>query len=383
MVNIILCPYCKKNIELTEALTHQIREQQKQMLDEQFQKKLAEVKKITEDSLKKELEEKYKFEEQDLKKQLEQKEKKLSDFRNQEMKLREEKRALEEEKKDLKLEVQRQIDEEKKKIEEKILKDEEEKHHLKDLEKEKIINDLKKALEDAQRKAQQGSQQLQGEVQELDLEQILKNAFPTDVIEPVEKGVKGADLRQTVKTLRGNLCGVILWESKRTKAWSDSWITKLKDDLRAEKANIPVIISSVLPGEADSGFGLIDGVWVCSFSLVIPLAEIIRQKLIEVAKERFLSQGKGEKADRLYSYITSHEFSQQVEAMVEVYKNMNGQILKERAAFEKLWKTREEQVKKLLLSTANVVGGIMGQVGSSSMPQIKGLELLELDSGKE
>src|SRR3989344_3925679 len=360
MVNIILCPYCKKNIELTEALTHQIREQQKQMLDEQFQKKLAEVKKITEDSLKKELEEKYKFEEQDLKKQLEQKEKKLSDFRNQEMKLREEKRALEEEKKDLKLEVQRQIDEEKKKIEEKILKEEEEKHYLKDLEKEKIINDLKKALEDAQRKAQQGSQQLQGEVQELDLEQILKNAFPTDVIEPVEKGVKGADLRQTVKTLRGNLCGVILWEAKRTKAWSDSWITKLKDDLRAEKANIPVIVSSILPDEAKSGFGIRDGVWVVGFNLVLPLATLLRKNLLDLGFQKAVSSHKGEKAEYLYEYVTSHEFRQQVEAIVEVYKEMNDQILKERAAYEKIWKLRESQVKRLMTSTANVVGSIQG-----------------------
>lgn len=382
MINSITCPHCKKNIELSEALIHQIREEEKKAMDEKFQKDLEEIKKETEESLKKELEEKYKFEEKDLKKQLEEKDKKLSSFREQELKLREEKRSLEEEKKDLKLEVQRQIDEEKKKIEEKVLKEEEEKHHLKDLEKEKIINDLKKSLEEAQRKAQQGSQQLQGEVQELDLEQMLKNAFPTDVVEPVEKGIKGADLRQIVKTALGNICGIILWESKRTKAWSDSWITKLKDDLRAEKANVPVIVSTVLPKEIDSGLGLKDGVWVCSFPLVLPLAEILRQKLTEVAKARYLSQGRGEKADRLYSYITSHEFSQQVEAMVEVYKDMNGQILKERVAYEKLWKTREEQVKKLLLSTANVVGGIMGQVGSSSMPQIKGLDLLEIESGK-
>lgn len=382
MVSTILCPHCKKTIEISEALTHQIREEEKKSLDEEYRKKIEDAKSEGLNLAKKELEEKYKLEETDLKKQLEEKNIKINEFREQELKLREDKRMLEEREKELKLEVQRQIDEEKKKIEEAVLKQAVEEHKLKDLEKEKIINDLKKSLEEANRKAQQGSQQLQGEVQEIDLEQTLRLAFPTDAIEPVEKGVRGADIRQIVKTALGNICGVILWESKRTKAWSDGWVTKLKDDLRAEKANVPVIISTVLPKEAEAGMGLKEGVWVCSYILALPLAEMLRQRLIEVAKERFLAQGKGEKADKLYSYITSHEFSQQVEAMLEVYNDINGQILKERAAFERIWKSREEQVKRLTLSTARVVGGIMGQVGSSSMPQIKGLELLEVESGK-
>ncbi|MFC1710413.1 DUF2130 domain-containing protein, partial [Patescibacteria group bacterium] len=222
----------------------------------------------------------------------------------------------------------------------------------------------------------QGSQQLQGEVLELDFEQLLKNNFKNDKIEPVEKGVKGADVRQTVKSPRGISCGVILWETKRTKAWSDSWIDKLKDDLRAEKANIPVIVSMVLPKDMDGELGFKDGVWISSFSLALPLAQLLRKNLLDVGYQKAVSAHRGEKADHLYEYITSHEFRQQVEAMIEVYVQMKGQVTKERVAYEKMWKQREKQVDRLFSSTANVVGAIQGEVGQTAF-QIKGLELLE------
>jgi hypothetical protein len=264
-----------------------------------------------------------------------------------------------------------------------VMKQTQETYRLKELEKEKIINDLKKSLEEAQRKANQGSQQTQGEVAELDLEQTLRAAFPTDTITPVEKGVRGADVRQVVRTSMGNTCGVILWESKRTKSWDHKWISKLKEDLRSEKANIPIIASSLLPEEAATGFGYIDGVYVVSHTLALPVAQVLRQKLIDVAREKFISQNKENSAEQLYTYVTSHEFRQQIEAIVEVYNDMNQQILKEKAAYEKIWKTREAQVAKLFTSTAGIIGSISGRVGQS-FPQIKGLELLtEPDEGQQ
>jgi hypothetical protein len=234
------------------------------------------------------------------------------------------------------------------------------------------------SLEEAKRKAQQGSQQTQGEVLELDLEETLRQEFPNDEIEPVGKGVKGADIRQIVKSPKGFVCGVILWESKRTKAWTDEWLTKLKDDLRAEKANIPVIVSTSLPKELKSLMGLIDGVWVTTYELFIPMATLLRKNLLDIGFQKAVSAHRGDKADLLYEYITGHEFRQQVEALAEVYHEMQEEISKERVAFEKIWKTREGQVKRLSLATANVYGSMQGLVGSS-MPQVKGLDLPQLE----
>src|SRR3989344_110349 len=358
MSTTIKCKYCGREMEITEALVKNI-----------------------EEKIRHELSEKANIEITDLKKALAEKEEKVEELREQELKLREEKRKIEEREKDLKLEVERRIDEEKKKIEEAVLTQASHDHHLKDLEKDKKINDLMLALEEATRKAQQGSQQLQGEILELDLEETLRTVFPNDEIEPVGKGVKGADVRQIVKSPKGFTCGVILWESKRTKDWKDEWLTKLKDDLRREKANIPVIVTSAMPKDITNGMGLKDGVWVMSNTLALPLATLLRKNLLDIAYQKAVTTKTGEKAELLYDYITGHEFRQQVEALVEVYKEMNDQIGRERAAFEKSWKAREAQIKRVLISVTNIYGSAQGLAGSS-MPQIKGLELMELGEGK-
>jgi len=367
MATTFKCPHCGKTIEISEAIRHGIEKEMEQKI---------------EDKLRVEIEEKTSLELTDLKKQLEEKEEKVSELRENELKLREDRRKLEERERELKLEVQRQLDEQRKKIEEEVLKQAIEEHRLKDKEKDKVIDDLKNALDDARRKAQQGSQQLQGEILELDLEATLRTTFPNDEIEPVGKGVRGADVRQVVKSPKGFICGVILWETKRTKAWSDGWVSKLKQDLRAEKANIPVIVSSVLPDEAQSGFGTKDGVWVVNFSLILPLASLLRKNLLDIGFQKAVTLHKGEKADYLYEYVTSHEFRQQLEALVEVYNEMQIQLDKEKAAFERIWKVREGQITRLVTSTANVVGSIQGRVGSSAL-QIKGLDFPELEDGEK
>lgn len=370
----ITCPKCKAEVPVEEALGHSIQEK----LEKEFREKSVERDKEIAKKIKAETSSELIL----LREELEKKEKKLAESREVELTIRKQKLELEEEKQSFEVEKQRQLDEERSKIRLKVEMEMLEASRLKDKEKDKVIDDLKNALEDAQRKASQGSQQLQGEVQELDLEESLKHHFLFDAIEPVGKGVRGADIRQIVKTQLGNVCGIIIWESKRTKAWSADWIVKLKDDMRKEKANIPVIISSVLPDEAEKGIGLIDGVWVCGYDLYLVLAELLRGKLIEVAREKYVSQNKAGKTEILYNYITSHEFSQQVEAIVEVYQDMQSQIARERAAFEKLWKTREAQVNRLVGSTASIIGSLRGHVGST-LPSIKGLDLLpELEAGQ-
>ena len=349
MTNPIKCPKCGEEFEISDALSLSIRED--------IEKDVAEKLKLIQEELK------FKTE-------------KLDQSREESLKLHQEKLKLEDEKKSFELEKQKQLDTERVKIRQTSLTEFSDTHRLKDMEKDKMLLDMKNKIEDLQQKVTQGSQQLQGEVQELDMEEYLRSAFPFDEISPVEKGVRGADICQTVRTNLGNVCGVILWESKRTKAWSDDWASKLKEDLRSSKANIPIIITSILPKSIISGFGLYEGVWVCEPKFVQPIAEIMRLRLIEAAREKFVSQNRVEKSETLYNYIVSHEFRQQVENIVEVYQEMQEQIIKERAAFEKIWKARETQTQRLLTGTAGIVGSMQGIVGQS-LPPVKGLDLLE------
>lgn len=287
--------------------------------------------------------------------------------------LRDERKARE----NAQLEMQKRLTEEEGKIREQAAREADERQRLNIAAKEKTITDLQKALEDAQRKAAQGSQQLQGEVMELDLETALASAFHDDDIMPVAKGVRGGDIKQIVKSPGGKDCGAILWEIKRTKNWTDSWISKLKDDLRAEKANIPIIVTEAMPKQITEDMGLLEGVWVCKPQLAIILATLLRKSLLDVGRQKALTENRGTKADALYVFITSHEFVQQIESMVETYREMTSQVTKERIAFEKIWAQREKQAQKLLMSTANIIGSMQGHIGQASMPKIKGLELLE------
>lgn len=273
------------------------------------------------------------------------------------------------------LEAKKKFTEEERKIREEVQKTAEERQRLNLAAKEKTITDLQKALDDAQRKAAQGSQQLQGEILELDLEEALAQHFRDDSIEPVAKGVNGADISHVVKSQSGIACGVILWEIKRTKNWTDGWIPKLKADLRSAKANIPVIISEVLPKQLDNDMGQVDGVWIVKPKLAIILATLLRKSLLDVGRQKAIAANQGDSATALYSFVTSHEFSQQIENMVETYQEMTQQVMKERVAYERLWSQREKQAQKLLLSTASIVGSMQGYVGQASMPKIKGLEL--------
>lgn len=344
MQSTLICPHCKKTIEISEAISHQVEEKIIAEQQEKHERELTVIKK------------------------------QLEAAQNTELELRKQKNKLDEERRTFDLDKQRQLDLEREKIRQKTLEEAAESQRLKEREKDKVIDDLKKSLEDAQRKASQGSQQLQGEVQELDLEELLRKEFPGDTIEPIGKGILGADVRHIVRSPRGMDCGHILWESKRTKAWSDGWVDKLKEDLRNDKANIPAIISETLPEEIKSGIGLRDGVWVASPMHSLPLAMLLRKALLDSARQKMIAQNQQTKAEELYGYITSHEFANQVEAMVETYNDMRDQIARERTAFEKSWKQREAQVNRLLSSVSGIYGSMQGIAGPS-LPTISKLEL--------
>ncbi len=279
------------------------------------------------------------------------------------------------------LEARKKMAEEEAKIREDATKQADEKQRLNIAALEKQRNDALKVNEELQRKLQQGSQQMQGEVLELDLEHALTTEFRDDQIVPVDKGVRGADIKHTVRSPLGNDCGVILWEIKRTKVWTEGWIQKLKDDLRDTKANIPVIITEVMPKDVKSEIHLHNGVWVAKPASAIILGTLLRKSLLDVAREKAFTKNRGTSAEAIHAYVTSHEFVQPIESMVEVYMEMISDVHKERLAYERLWAKRESQARKLLSNTANIIGSIQGQLGAGAMPRIKGLEMLE--SGEE
>ncbi len=292
--------------------------------------------------------------------------------------LREERKAKE----NAELEAQKRLAEEEVKIREEAQKSADEAQRLKLAEKDKQLDAAKRQVEEMQRKLNQGSQQMQGEILELDLEEALANEFRDDLITPIAKGVNGADINQAVRSQSGIECGVILWELKRTKNWTEGWIPKLKTDLRNAKANIPVIVTEAMPKDFDKEMGLVQGVWVCKPKHALVLATLLRKSLLDVAREKVVTQNRGDKAEALYNFVTSHEFLQQIEAMVETYQEMSQQITKERVAYEKLWSQREAQAQKLLMGTATIIGSMQGHIGQSGALKIKGLELDLLEMGE-
>jgi hypothetical protein len=311
---------------------------------------------------------------------LEEKDAAIKTFKKQEMELRTEQRRLKEATESLELEVARKLDEERDKIREQAERKIGEAHRLKDLEKDKVINDLKSALEDMKRKAEQGSMETQGEVLEQDFEAQLKSFFVHDEIKPVPKGIRGADLIQSVRTPMAAECGVLLWEAKNTKTFSNAWIPKLKDDMIEIRASLAILVSVILP-EGINRFGQIDGVWISDPICAIPLAAVLREQLIAVSRERLASTGKNEKMEALYQYLAGVEFKQKIEGIVEAFSSMQDQLNKERRAMERHWKQREKEIERVIKNTVGLYGDMQGIIGGQ-IPAIPALEL-EGDSVKQ
>lgn len=297
----------------------------------------------------------------------------IKEFRQQEIELRRRQRELEEEKQEAELTIARTLDEERIKIQEAASKKTMEEHRLKDLEKDKVINDLKASLEDMKRKAEQGSMETQGEVLEQDFEVQLKAFFPHDDIRPVPKGIRGADIIQCVRTPFGQECGILLWETKNTKAWSASWIPKLKDDVIATRATLAILVSVALPDDI-ARFGHVDGVWVSDPLCALPLAAALRDQLIAVSRERTITVGKNEKMEALYQYLSGTEFKQKIEGIVEAFTSMQEQLNQERRAMERHWNQREKQIQRVIKNTAGLYGDMQGIIGGQ-IPTIAALEL--------
>lgn len=313
-----------------------------------------------------------------LEEQLRQKDVKLQEATTRELEIRREKNQLEEDKRSFELEKQRQLDDERKKIEEEANKKAVEAEHYKMAQLEKKLSDALKVNADQKRKLEQGSQQAQGEVLELELEELLKQKFPQDEITPVAKGIGGADVIQKVIDSFGHVCGQIVWESKETKAWSEGWIQKLKDDQRQIKADLAVIISAVLPPDI-KGFGLRGEVFICDIKLAMNLASLLRYDLIKVAESSRALEGKDEKRDVVYAYVNSVEFKQRIQAIAEAFIFMKEDLEKEKRVYQNIWAKRDKQIQRVVDNTFGMYGDLKGLTGGT----IQEIKLLELEEGDE
>jgi len=397
----IICPKCGIEIEITEVMSAQLRasirnelegelnatrerlkaqqqelDRKAETIDQQVQAKLNGARQLLERTIRDKAKEELAVELKDREAALIELQARVQQANQKELAFLKEKRDLEEKIRSVELEVARRTQEELKKVREQALKELDEQHRLKLMEKERQVEQLRRQIEDLKRSAEQGSQQAQGEVLEIALEQLLKELFPTDSIEPVPKGVRGADVVQRVLDESGMDCGLILWESKRTKHWSKEWLPKLRDDLRMVGASRSVIVSEQLP-EHIRHFGQIDGVWLASWACVHPVALALREGLVAVAKGRRALEGQHGKMELVYNYLIGQEFYNRVSGVVEAFMAMRQELEAEKRALNTCWRKREKQFDRVLVSTSGLYGDLQGIIGRS-LPEIKGMSLLDL-----
>ena len=312
---------------------------------------------------------------------LQQREAKLAEAQNAQAELIRKQRELNDAKRELDLTVEKRIQEGLTAARDQARKEAEEELKLKVMEREQTISSMAKQIEDLKRKAEQGSQQAQGEVLEIELEAILRAKFPRDIIEPVPKGEFGGDVLQRVLGPLGQSCGTILWESKRTKNWADTWLPKLRDDQRAAKAEIAILMSQALPKDTDT-FDLVEGIWVTHPRAALSVALALRQSLIEVALARQAGEGQQTKMEMVYEYLTGPRFRQRIQAIVEAFSTMKDDLEKEKKAITKQWAKREEQIERVMRSTVGMYGDLQGIAGKT-VQEIEGLDLKALEAHVE
>lgn len=408
----IICPSCKTEIKLTESLAAPLIESTRREYEKRLAQKDADVAKReaslrereeviskAQQTIDDQVAEKLKLERgkiaveeakkaklilqtdidqktqalADLQEVVNQQNTKLADAQKAQADLLRKQRELDDAKREVELTVEKRVQEGLATTREQAKKEAEEGLKFKVMEAEQTIASMQKQIEELKRKAEQGSQQLQGEVQELELEALLRTKFPRDTIEPVPKGEHGGDALQHVVGPNGQPCGTIIWESKRTKNWSDGWLAKLREDQRAAKAEIAVIVSQSLPKEIET-FGLVENVWVTHTKTVLPVALTLRHTLIEVASARQASEGQQTKTEMIYQYLTGPRFRHRVEAIVEAFSSMQEDLDKEKKAIIKQWAKREEQIDRVMQATAGMYGDLQGIAGKT-IQEIEGLEL--------
>jgi hypothetical protein len=401
----ITCPECNHEFNAESAMAHDLEHQIKSDLQKEYSNKLIGLKnredeisnqkeaieKLKQDQdkivkeeiskqkkrLKTEIEAEVKKESEsgvkDLLEKISKQSDQMSELRKTNLTFQQQVMDLKKREEDLALEIQQKVLDKTNKIKEETQKEEQEKHMLDLRQRDELVNTLKDKIEDMKRKADQGSMQSQGEILELEVERILSTLYPLDRIEEIKKGTNGADCLQHVVGQNGQVAGIVAFETKRTKSFSDKWIEKLKGDMRNHKADIGVIVTETMP-EGMKTFGINDGVWICSFKEVEGLSRVLRQTIIKVAHVQIANEGKGEKMEVLYKFLTSEEFKQQMEAIVRGFTNMKGALESEKRSMKRIWKQREKELEMIIDGASEMYGSIRGIAGNS-ISQIKELEL--------
>jgi len=416
----IVCPHCRKEIRLTESLAAPLIEATRQKYEQQLLKKDSEMAareavvrqkelsvknaeiaieeqvqaKLSAERVKLSAEQAVKAREEvaaeiaqrikdvaDLQSLLKQRDEKLAVAQNAQADLIRKQRELDDAKREMELTIETRVQDSLTTVRNQARLEAETALTLQVKEKETTIAAMQKQIEDLRRRAEQGSQQLQGEAQELHLEAMLLAKFPKDTISPVPKGEYGGDVVQQVHGAGGEPCGTILWESKRTKNWSDGWLSKLRDDQRAAKAELAVLATNALPKEVET-FDFIDGIWVAHFRYAIPVAVALRQSLIELSGARVAAVGQQTKTELIYHYLTGPRFRHRVEAIVEKFTDMQDDLEKERRLMTRQWAKREEQIRAVVEATAGMYGDLQGIAGKS-FQEISGLDNLLIEDGEE
>ena len=313
----------------------------------------------------------------DLQEVLKERDAKLADAQKAQADLIRKQRELDDAKREMDLTIEKKVQESLVAVRDKARQEGEEALRLRVLEKEEQISSMQRQIEDLKRKAEQGSQQLQGEVLELELESLLRSKFPLDLIEPVPKGEFGGDVLQRVLGISGQACGTILWESKRTKNWSDGWLAKLRDDQRSANAELALLVSNVLP-KGVTAFDHVDGIWVAESRCAVPVAIALRQSLIEIAKVRQAGDGQQTKMELVYDYLTGPRFRHRVEAIVEKFSDMQADLDRERKTMTRLWAKRQAQIQGVIESTVGMYGDLQGIAGKA-LQEIEALSLPALE----
>jgi len=394
MATTIKCPKCGNEFEPNESIRDQIKKELNQKAiewqkrkDEEFQLKMDEEKKRMQQQLEENIRRSVSLDYENQLRLLAQtnkdNEEKLKEAREQQLELFKKEQELKNREAELELSVQKKLQLERERLSIEIRKLEEQRiatieteYRLRMKEMEEKLESQRRLAEEMRRKAEQGSMQLQGEVQELALQEMLQSTFPFDLILEVGKGVRGADCIQVVRSNFGQECGKIIYESKRTNAFANEWIEKLKTDMRSQAAEIAVLVTRTMPRDMEC-FGIRDGVWICDFSEVKALASVLREGVIRVFNTTKSNENKGDKMHLLYGYLTSSEFAEQWKAIREGFLAMKLSIQRERDAMERLWKTREKQLEKVLLNAAHIRGSIEGIAG------LDAIDLNLLENGEE
>lgn len=403
------CPECGAAIDIDEVLIHQLedkvkkdlqakhskkeqelqkklndlkgekdkiekaKENQKEIVNKQVQEQVKDEKSKLEKSIRQQLDDEKSEEVKALQKELGEKSTQLRELNKTKADIERLKREKDELADKIALEKEKELTKKLQEAKEKIQKSEKEKNELTIKEFEKKLADQKELMEEMQRKHEQGSMQMQGEVQELALEDLLKSEFKFDNIEDVPKGVKGADVIQTVLNPLQQVCGKIIYESKRTKSFTDGWIEKLKEDQRNQQADLAIIVTEILPKDMDK-FGRKNGVWICTFQEVKGVAFVLREMILKIHSVKSTEENKEGKMEVLYGYLTGDEFRQRIEAIVEGFSGLKTELDKEKRAMSKIWKGREKQIEKVTSNTIDMYASIKGIAGTA-IQTVQALEL--------